>query len=139
MTKKRYQLTPLPTLSKEELESDRLSKLSVQKKMQAVRVVPSSQGLVSDFMSLVHLEMSKLAGVIATREDCLSEINSKHLSRLVNALDRLVRIEGDIRGMSEVDRLGDKELKAKIKTALTALKMSDQDIDKVIKKSKDDI
>jgi len=131
---KPHRLTPLPNLNKEEAQKEKLDKLSARKKMQVTRVVPSSQGLVSDFMSLLHVEMTKLASRIGTSVECLDENESKHLSRLINSLDRLVRIESDVRGLSEVDKMDDKELKSRIQKAVKSLKMSDVDLDKLINK-----
>jgi hypothetical protein len=136
MKDNKFPLKPLPHLSKEQEQEERLNKLSARKRMEITRVVPSSQGLVADFMSLLHLEMSKLAGKIGNQEDCLDETSSKHLSRLINSLDRLVGLEENIRGQSAIDRMDDKELKDKITKAAKALKMSDKEIEDVLNKDK---
>jgi len=134
---KKNQLTPLPNKGKEYNDDTRVARASTQHRLQAARVVPSSQGLVSDFMSLVHLEMTKLASSIGFEAECLDESKSKHLSRLIASLDRLVKIESDVRSQSEVDRLDDKQLESKVKHALKALKIDDKEIKNLIEKSRE--
>jgi hypothetical protein len=137
MKLKKNHLTPLPDKSKEEAIEDKLVRDTVRHRMQAAKVVPSSQGLVADFMTLIHMEMTKMAGRIGVGPECLGENESKHLSRLVGSLDRLIRIEGEVRALSAVDRMDDKELRERVRGALKTLKISDVEVDKIIKNAKD--
>jgi hypothetical protein len=133
----KHQLVPLPEKNKDDYTDDKLVRDSMRHRMQVAKVIPSSQGLISDFLSLVHMEMTKLAGSIGVESDCLDENRSKHLSRLITSLDRLVKLEGDVRGLSEIDRMDDSDLKRRIKDALKTLKIGDSEIEEMIKNATD--
>jgi len=124
------QLVPLedrPVIPKYDLrrqerkEHDGLEK-ATKRHISAMRILPNTQALVADAMSVCQLEISKLIG---NASGCLSTLgpdDSKHFMRMGNLLKTLATLESEMEKRTRIDRLSDNELKSEVKKALGLLK-----------------
>jgi len=133
--KTQNKLTPLedrPAFASSDLrrqerkESDGFLKAAVQQ-VSALRILPNTQTLVADAMSVCQLEIAKLIGQASGSLSTLRPDDSKHFMRMGNLLKTLATLEGDMEKRTRIDRLSDTELRGEVKKALHLMKAEEGD------------
>ena len=110
----------------ERKESDGFLK-AARNQMSALRILPNSQTLVADAMSVCQLEIAKLIGQASGTISTLNPDDSKHFMRMGNLLKTLATLEGDMEKRTRIDRLSDNELRDEVKKALHMMKAEEGD------------
>jgi len=101
---------------------------ATKRHVSAMRVLPNTQALVADAMSVCQLEISKLIGKTAGTLSTLAPDDSKHFMRMGNLLKTLANLEEDMEKRTRVDRLSDKELRGEVRKALVMMKSDEEDV-----------
>jgi len=101
---------------------------ATRRHMSAMRVLPNTQALVADAMSVCQLEISKLIGKTSGTLSTLAPDDSKHFMRMGNLLKTLATLEEDMEKRTRVDRLSDKELRGEVRKALVMMKSDEEEV-----------
>jgi hypothetical protein len=110
----------------ERKEQDGLEK-TAKLHLSAIRVLPNTQALVADAMSVCQLEIAKLIGQASGTLSTLAPDDSKHFMRMGNLLKTLASLEGDMEKRTRIDRLSDTDLKNEVRKALSLLREDGED------------
>jgi hypothetical protein len=101
---------------------------ATRRHMSAMRILPNTQALVADAMSVCQLEISKLIGKTSGTLSTLAPDDSKHFMRMGNLLKTLATLEEGMEKRTRVDRLSDKELRGEVKKALVMMKSDEEEV-----------
>ena len=110
----------------ERTESDGFLR-AAKEQVSALRILPNTQTLVADAMSICQLEIAKLIGQASGTLSTLRPDDSKHFMRMGNLLRTLATLEGDMEKRTRIDRLSDNELRGEVKKALHLMKAEEGD------------
>tara|TARA_R100001244_G_scaffold34105_1_gene31644 strand:+ start:815 stop:1234 length:420 start_codon:yes stop_codon:yes gene_type:complete len=100
---------------------------AARNQVSAMRILPNTQALVADAMSVCQLEIAKLIGQASGSLSTLRPDDSKHFMRMGNLLKTLSTLEGDMEKRTRIDRLSDTELRGEVKKALHLMKAEEVD------------